>query len=185
MPDSQTLGLFIAAAIAGAVCVRLYWVLGRKAGFEPGPAAGPIAGPAAKPVSVPQVSGNGLLDIQAADRDFDTQKFLSGAREAYSLIVDAFAKGDRAALAPLLSPDVLAAFESAIASRDQLPADFIQLTDAKISAAALAGKNAEITVTFEALFSTGALTDVWTFARELGAADPNWLLVATSGDVPE
>jgi predicted lipid-binding transport protein (Tim44 family) len=26
---------------------------------------------------------------------------------------------------------------------------------------------------------------VWTFERNLDSADPNWVLVATSGDVPE
>jgi predicted lipid-binding transport protein (Tim44 family) len=183
MPDSQTLGLVIAAAVAGALCFRLYWVLGRRTGAEP------VAGPAVSPMTIaataPLATGNGLLDIQGADRDFDTQKFLAGARDAYGLIVDAFAKGDRAALAPLLSPDVLAAFEAAIAARSGAHADFIKLTDAKVSGAALTGKHAEITVTFDALFSTGAITDVWTFARELDASDPNWLLVATSGDVPE
>ncbi|MDB5739332.1 MAG: hypothetical protein JWP16_372 [Alphaproteobacteria bacterium] len=181
MPDSQTLGLVIAAAVAGALCFRLYWVLGRRTGAEP--VAGPVTNPLA--ASAPVATGNGLLDIQAADRDFDTQKFLAGAREAYGLIVGAFAKGDRAALAPLLSPDVLAAFEAAIAARSGAHADFIKLTDAKVSGAVLTGKHAEITVTFEALFSTGAITDVWTFARDLDASDPNWLLVATSGDVPE
>jgi len=27
--------------------------------------------------------------------------------------------------------------------------------------------------------------DVWTFERNLDSSDPNWLLVATSGDLPE
>jgi predicted lipid-binding transport protein (Tim44 family) len=184
MPDSQTLGLVIAAAVAGALCFRLYWVLGRRTGAEPGPVTAAPAAAAGLPAIEP-AGGNGLLDIQAADRDFDTQKFLSGVREAYGLIVHAFARGDRAALAPLLSPDVLAAFEAAITARTAPPADFIKLTEARVSAAALTGKHAEITVTFDALFSNGALTDVWTFARQLDAADPNWVLVGTSGDVPE
>jgi predicted lipid-binding transport protein (Tim44 family) len=183
MPDSQTLGLVIAAAVAGALCFRLYWVLGRRTGAEP---AAVTAAPAAAGLpAIEPAGGNGLLDIQAADRDFDTQKFLAGAREAYGLVVNAFAKGDREALAPLLSPDVLAAFEAAIVARTAPPAEFIKLTEARVSAAALTGKHAEITVTFDALFSNGALTDVWTFARDLDATDPNWVLVGTSGDVPE
>jgi predicted lipid-binding transport protein (Tim44 family) len=183
MPDTQTLGLVIAAAVAGALCVRLYWVLGRRTGAEPSPATAVLA--TAGVTEFEPATGNGLLDIQAAAPDFDTGKFLGGARDAYGLIVTAFAKGDRAALAPLLSPDVLAAFEAAIAARASgAHAEFIKLTDAKVSGAVLAGRHADITVTFEALFSTGAITDVWTFARDLDAADPNWLLVATSGDVP-
>lgn len=184
MPDSQTLGLVIAAAVAGALCFRLYWVLGRRTGAEPAAVTTAPAAAAGIPAIKP-AGGNGLLDIQAADRDFDTQKFLVGGREAYGLIVNAFARGDREALAPLLSPDVLAAFEAAIAARSGPPAEFIKLTDARVSAAALTGKHAEITVTFDALFSNGALTDVWTFARDLESGDPNWLLVATSGALPE
>ena len=29
------------------------------------------------------------------------------------------------------------------------------------------------------------VTDVWTFERNLDSPDPNWLLVATSGELPE
>jgi hypothetical protein len=29
------------------------------------------------------------------------------------------------------------------------------------------------------------INDVWTFERNLDSADPNWVLVATSGDAPE
>ena len=29
-----------------------------------------------------------------------------------------------------------------------------------------------------------SVNDVWTFARDLSAADPNWTLVATSGELP-
>ena len=34
-------------------------------------------------------------------------------------------------------------------------------------------------------FANGNVTDVWTFERNLDAADPNWTLIATSGDLPE
>ena len=179
MPDTQTLGLVIAAILAALVCGRLYWVLGRRTGAEP--TAVPSPAPSSMIATPAQGGGNGLLDIQQADRDFDTTKFLAGARDAYGQIINAFAQGDRATLAPLLSPDVLAAFESAIATRSAPPADFIKLTDARVSGAVLSGQHADITVTFDALFSTGAVTDVWTFARDLTSSDPNWLLVATSG----
>ena len=179
MPDTQTLGLVIAAILAALVCGRLYWVLGRRTGAEP--TAVPSPAPSSMIATPAQGGGNGLLDIQQADRDFDTTKFLAGARDAYGQIINAFAQGDRATLAPLLSPDVLAAFESAIATRSAPPADFIKLTDARVSGAVLSGQHADITVTFDALFSTGAVTDVWTFARDLSSSDPNWLLVATSG----
>jgi predicted lipid-binding transport protein (Tim44 family) len=183
MPDSQTLGLFLAAMIAGVVCFRLYTVLGRRTGQEP--AANPVfapAIPAPEPVIVQ--GGSGLLDIQLADKDFDTAAFLKGARDAYVLIVGAFARGDVESLRPLLSPDVLAAFEAGIAGRGNAAAPvFTRLTDAKIVAASLHEKQAEITLAFTADFSSGPVTDVWSFARAIG--DPDWRLVATSGELPE
>ena len=57
------------------------------------------------------------MDIQLADRSFDKAHFLKGARTAFEMIQKAFAAGDRQALRPLLSDDVFAAFESAIAAR--------------------------------------------------------------------
>ena len=183
MPDTQTLGLFIAAAVAGAVCFRLYWVLGRRTGAEPPPAPEPAALPPS--VAVVPASGNGLLDIQHADPGFDTAKFLDGARAAYTQIVEAFVRGDVAALQPLLSADVLAAFEAGIRARTGPPAALTRLNDARIVGAQLEGRQAEITVAFAADFSGQAVTDVWSFARTLDAADPNWALVATSGDLPE
>ena len=59
------------------------------------------------------------------------------------------------------------------------------VNDARIVNSALHGRSAEITVAFTAEFSTGTVIDVWTFERNLDSADPNWLLVATSTDLPE
>lgn len=189
MPDSQTLGLVIAASLAALVALRLYWVLGRRTGNEPQPGAPADARgkppSALTPPAAPPSSGS-LLDIQLADRDFDTAKFLTGAREAYSRIVTAFAAGDRDGLRPLLAADVFTAFEAGIAARGAAPAaTLVKLSDARIVGAHLEGRTAEITVAFSAEFSSGPVTDVWTFARPLDSGDPNWTLVATSGDLPE
>ena len=187
MPDTQTLGLLIAAMIAAAVCFRLYTVLGRRTGNEtaPQPKPSPLAPPPAQPVDAPVASSSGLLDLQLADPGFDTAKFLAGARDAYARIVTAFAAGDRAALRPLLSPEVYAAFDAAISGRTAPAPVFSKLTDARIAGSSVNGRHADITVAFVAEFSTGPVSDVWTFERNLDASDPNWLLVATSGDAPQ
>src|SRR4051812_15702502 len=143
MPDSQTLGLLAAAMVAAIVLFRLYTVLGRRTGHEPQPQAqarGPLT-PAA-PVAVAEQPGSssGLLNIQMADPAFDTPKFLNGAREAYTQIVNAFAAGDRAALRPLLSPDVYAAFDVGITSRDHPASTLIKLHDARIAGSVLHGR---------------------------------------------
>jgi predicted lipid-binding transport protein (Tim44 family) len=188
MPDAQTLVLLVAAMVAGVVCFRLYTVLGRRTGHEPPPQAATAPRPAAAlsgPAPETAPSSNGLLDIQLADRTFDAPKFLAGAREAYVQIVTAFAGGDRAALRPLLSADVFAAFDAGITARTAPATAFVKLHDARITGSALHGRAAEITIAFAAEFASGPLTDVWTFERNLDSADPNWILVATSGDLPE
>lgn len=191
MPDSQTLGLLIAAMVAGIILFRLYTVLGRRTGHEPQAPAQPkpLTPAAPAPVIEQAPTSNGILEIQMADPSFDTPKFLAGAREAYSLIVNAFAAGDRDALKPLLAPDVYAAFDEGISTRTAPPHPLLNLRDARIVGSALHGRTAEITVAFTAEFAGEAgrndVTDVWTFERNLDAADPNWSLVATSGDLPE
>lgn len=194
MPDSQTLGLFIAATLAGIVCFRLYWILGRRTGHEPteqpkqpSPLSPPV--PVAQPApatadAAPPTANKGLMEIQLADRSFDAARFVGGAQQAYTMIVDAFAKGDRDTLRPLLAPDVMAAFDSAIEGRSEPPPALTKLLGAKIVGAVLDGHQAEITVAFTAEFDAAPVTDVWTFARDVKSRDPNWLLVTTAGDMP-
>ena len=95
------------------------------------------------------------------------------------------AAGDRDTLRPLLSPDVFAAFDAGIAGRSEPPAALVKLADARIVRSGLHGREAEITVAFTAEFATGTVIDVWSFERNLDSKDPNWVLVATSSDVPE
>lgn len=174
--------------VAGVVCFRLFTVLGRRTGHEPPPQPMPQPRPATLPQPAPEAvpaSSSGLLDIQLADREFDTPRFLAGAREAYARIVNAFAAGDRAELKPLLSPEVYAAFDAGITSRTEPAAAFVKLHEARIVGSALHGRLAEITVAFTAEFATGQVSDVWTFERNLDSSDPNWALVATSGELPD
>jgi predicted lipid-binding transport protein (Tim44 family) len=187
MPDSQTLGLVVAAMVAGIICFRLYSILGRRTGHEssPQPVPAPRPVPVAQAASESAPSPNGLLDIQLADRSFDAPKFLTGARQAYTHIVNAFVQGNREELRPLLSPDVFAAFDAGIAARTEPAAALLKLHDVRITGSALHGRQAEITVAFNAEFATGTVVDVWTFERNLDSTDPNWVLVATSGDLPE
>ncbi len=144
-----------------------------------------------------------LTDIELADRTFLPDEFLAGARGAYELIVTGFANGDKTTLKPLLSGDVFDQFESVIDSREQagqiVESSFVGIRSADISGAALTGSTAEISVKFVSELvsvtkdSDGAVIegdpnqvrevrDVWTFAREVGSRNPNWVLIATSAD---
>ena len=205
MPQSQLIILLVAAGVAVAIFVRLFMILGRKGDAEPPPRVPGWAGggkaaetsqiPQAQPVPMPAPASQapGLFEIQLADKNFDAGKFLDGARAAYGLIVTAFEKGDREALKPLVSPEVLEGFSTAITERGAAPArfHFASVRDASITGASVHDGQMEITVAFSAAFETaeavGApheVTDRWTFQRAAASSDPNWTLVATSGEEP-
>jgi predicted lipid-binding transport protein (Tim44 family) len=141
-----------------------------------------------------------LRAIAAADRSFDPDAFLNGAKAAYEMIVTAFAEGDRRSLKNLLSKEVYDGFVSAIAQRESrgetIEFRFVGIDKAEITDASLKGATEQVTVRFQSkLISAthdkagavidgdpvhvGDVTDIWTFARETSSRDPNWKLVAT------
>lgn len=142
----------------------------------------------------------GLSEVHRADPDFSPQQFLEGARPAYEMIVTAFAEGDRQALKSLLSRDVYEGFVSAIAEREArgetMSTNFVGIDKADITDATMRRRNAHVTVRFVSQLVSVTrdkndnviqgdpkhvteVVDIWTFARDVGARDPNWKLVAT------
>lgn len=146
----------------------------------------------------------GLLDILKLDPQFDPEPFLHGAKQAYELIVTAFAEGNRKLLKDLLSREVFESFQSAIVDREnrgeQVDQSFVGISKADIVDADLKDGSAQVTVRFVSqLISatrdrTGAVvngdpqsirevTDIWMFCRDISTAkaraNPNWKLVAT------
>ncbi len=144
-----------------------------------------------------------LRTIVSADRSFDADHFVTGARQAYEMVVGAFAAGDRGTLEMLLAPEVYEGFAAAISEREQrgetMETTFVGIDKADIVEAQLRNGSAQITVRFSAqLISVtrdraGTVvdgdparvvsnTDVWTFARDLRSRDPNWKLIATESE---
>jgi predicted lipid-binding transport protein (Tim44 family) len=142
----------------------------------------------------------GLDAIDAASRGFDPAGFVSGARGAYEIIVTSFAKGDRARLRDLLSSEVLEGFGKAIADREargeKVDMTLVSVEEAKLVDAQVRDMIAQVTVRFASKLITATrdragkvvdgnpdkvadVTDIWTFSRDAGSADPNWQLVAT------
>lgn len=142
----------------------------------------------------------GLTQVKLADRAFDKDQFLAGARAAFEMVVAAFAAGDTKSLRPLLANDVYDDFAGAIKEREEakqnLETTLIGITTAEIIEADLRQKTAFITVKFvseqvnvtrdsEGRIVDGdpnhvaKVTDIWTFARNTRSRDPNWALVAT------
>lgn len=145
-------------------------------------------------------TASGLDAIVAADRSFDPKHFVTGAKAAYEMIVNAFASGDRKTLKGLLSREVYDGFEAAIKDRetkgDTVENKFVSLDTADITGAELRNNTAQVTVRFVSQLISATrdksgtvidgspdkvteVTDVWTFARDVTGRDPNWKLVAT------
>jgi predicted lipid-binding transport protein (Tim44 family) len=142
----------------------------------------------------------GLDAVASADANFDGQHFLTGARAAYEMIVNAYAEGDRRTLKNLLAREVYDGFESAINEREKrgetIESRFVSIDHADITAAEVRGRNAQVTVRFQSKLVSVTrnkdgnvidgnaekvtdITDVWTFARDISSRDPNWKLLAT------
>ncbi|WP_139328077.1 Tim44/TimA family putative adaptor protein [Thalassospira xiamenensis] len=145
-----------------------------------------------------------LQQIQKADPDFTQQDFLNGARMAFEMIVEYFAKGDKDGLNPLLSVEVYKNFAAAIDARaekgEREETTLVGIKSATIHDASLEGRTAYITIKFVSeevsviLNNEGDVIsgdpnqvveaeDLWTFARNIESRDPNWQLVAT--ETPE
>ncbi|WP_308916268.1 Tim44/TimA family putative adaptor protein [Jannaschia sp. LMIT008] len=143
-----------------------------------------------------------LAAMKLAEPGFSVTEFVGGARGAYEMILMAFENGDLAPVQPFLDEDVYEAFLSVVSDREdqglKVDASFIGVRETTLVDAEFdrATDTAQITLRF-----VGELTsvvrdaegeivegdpneirkqrDVWTFARVMGADDPNWKLVAT------
>ena len=147
-------------------------------------------------------SAKALAAMKKAEPSFQVGPFLEGARGAYEMILMSFEKGDLDSIRPFLSDDVEASFAEVIESREQqglsIDAKFVGLKEMVLQEATFDQTSGfgEITVRFVGeLLSTvrnkaGEIVegdgktvkrqrDIWTFARKMGAEDPNWQLVAT------
>lgn len=142
----------------------------------------------------------GIEGIIRQESSFDPREFLGGAKSAYETIVTAFARGDRKMLKGLLAKEVYDGFEQAITDREKrgekAESNFVSIDKAEITAVDVKGKTAQVTIAFVSQLisatrdaqgvvvdgsaeAVSEVNDIWTFSRQLGSRDPNWLLVAT------
>jgi predicted lipid-binding transport protein (Tim44 family) len=213
----QYFDIILFAMIAAFLVLRLRSVLGRRTGNErrrdlfmrrARPAADKVAPlgelddkTAAGVASAPgDLVAEGLGRIRRADPSFDPSHFVGGARAAFEMVVAAFAKGDKAALRPLLSDEVFHQFTTAIderfAAKETLETRILRFDSAEIVEAGLQGNTAQVTVKLGSQQNNvlramdGSIvdgdpehpiekTDYWTFARDTRSSDPNWVLIGT------
>lgn len=147
-------------------------------------------------------AGQALAAMKRAEPSFHVGQFLGGAKQAYEMILMAFENGNLDDVRPFLSDEVAQAFQGVIDNRaangHSVEAQFIGVRETALAGAEFDGTSglAEISVRFvgELIVATrdadgtviagdpksaSKQRDVWTFARKMGQADPNWRLVAT------
>ena len=116
------------------------------------------------------------------------------------MIVQAFAEGNTELLETLLNNDVYNNFLQAIRSREAekqtLENNLVRIVSTEIIEAEKASSFANVTVKIISeqvnvtrnengdIVSGDAdhvqkVTDIWTFSRDVGSKDPNWMLIAT------
>jgi predicted lipid-binding transport protein (Tim44 family) len=211
---SSWIEIVLLAMLAAFIGLRLVSVLGKRTGHEP--PVGPKVGDAFRPgaperaispaansetrlrddVAVPAGTDSDLAPaLQAlanADPSFNPAQFVTGARAAYTMILQAFWAGHSGAMDGLVSDEVQDNFAAAIEERNgsRLPNKIIGIDSAAITGAEMVGQMAEVTVRFVARISSNGTelapsTDIWTFSRHIGSRDPNWLLIATDDEVAQ
>lgn len=154
----------------------------------------------AAPKPIEARAEQGLRAIVAVEPAFDIGRFVEGAQAAYRMTLEAFWRGDVDALGELTTPAVRDEFATAIAARaeagETLDNRLVRIDRAQIVESQVTGREARVTIRFDADIAAvtrnaegqvvaGTLTDavethdLWTFARTLKSADPNWKLADT------
>lgn len=188
--------ILVLAVIAAVVLYQLYATLGRRVGRQPEdtPVTDRTIPAPAGPIEAEVVGRvEGLAALKARQPDFDSGRFLNGARSAYEMIVTAFAAGDREALRPLLADDVMANFEAAITAREaegrsekieimtpprvDLETVTVENDMARAAVRILAEVRARTTSAEGEAVDDRRTAELWTFERSLKSSNPNWTLV--------
>ncbi len=143
-----------------------------------------------------------LLAGRQADPVFYPADFMRRAGDAYEYILLAFEHGEKDDLRALLAPNVYQSFSDVIDDRTAkgvvVEARLVRIVSTELKDARFdpAAGEMQMDVRFEAELISAArdaagavvqgdptrprvISDLWTFSRRLGDADPNWLLVAT------
>jgi len=142
----------------------------------------------------------GVAQVRSADSSFDPDLFCEGAKSAFEMIVRAFAEGDVKTLRALLNDEVYENFSVAVTQRQEaeegLETTVIEIKSSDLLEARVEGRMAFVTLKFQSEqvnvirdkdsevvdgdpAQVTEVTDIWTFARNTRARDPNWTLVET------
>lgn len=213
--------IIILALIAGFILLRLRSVLGQKTGDDdflerprppttmPARAAMADKFPKTKPkedkdnylskLAEGEVK-TALSAIKAKDAQFSATQFMQGAKSAFEMVLDGFAKGDKPPLKMLLADslynDLCAEIDARASQDSRLETTLVSVAPKEITKASLTGNLAQVSVKFlsEQIAVTrnaqgeiiggnpsepAHVEDIWTFERDVTAKNPNWKIIET------
>ncbi len=201
--------ILIFAVIAVFLIFRLRSILGNRDGFEKpqkteqteSPTDNIINFKGKTPVTeTAPLNGSGLKDLRKLDASFKDEEFLSGAKAAFPLILNAFSESDLAGLRRYVGFDLYEEFSSVVHQRDaageHLKINIENVNDVQLLDAEISDGIATVTVKYDSIqsriltdasdkvmkddsISSEQIEDIWIFERDIRSTDPNWRLVET------
>lgn len=138
--------------------------------------------------------------MRAIDPQFSADEFLSGAKAAYEMVIDAYNDADHDTLQMLLADPIYKDFKATLAENEKANrtahTTLVAIVKAEISDAILKGNKAQITVDFLSeqiplvrdadgeivegdVNRQEAVEDQWIFERNLASNDPAWKVMDT------
>ena len=203
------LDIIIFAIIAVFLIFRLKNILGTKTGLDNlNPKKNDIGNKFSNIVSFDRKKENENLDnldkeivkIKNIDNSFDENQFLSGSQTFFTMVLDAFVKGDLSKVKDFIKPSVLKDFNLSIKDRKkEMETLVINLNSIKVTeiiSSETSKTLLRISVSFESLqikalkdkdenLIDGDLNneilvkDIWVFERKINYTNPNWTLIET------
>ena len=147
---------------------------------------------------IPQEHKQGIEQIKAQDASFSLKNFMSNAENAFEEIIEAYSKGHKNVLEPLLSDDLFKRVSKSIDKRNEkkevLEHFIVAICDVHVSdVKVLGGSKANISLVFiseqiklikdqEGKIISGdpnkidKVKDVWAFEKKISSSDPIWRL---------
>lgn len=207
--------LLFFVALAAFLSYRLFSVLGTRGGHEPSeeermqsPLSGmdPSANDAPNQEEEP-LRPNAPVPAWAEPiveyyPGFDPKSFEAGAKSAYEMIVQSFARGDLSKIRDYVDGPVFAAFEAGVQQRSEngqtMDVTFVGIDRSDVHDARRVGDQLEVMIDYRSdqirvtrdkdgnivdgdPNRIDLVRDRWTFSRPIGSTDPNWILTATGG----
>ena len=147
-----------------------------------------------------KISGEGLETLKKVDPNFSEDEFLSGAKQAFKIIIKAFVDSDIEKLKPLIDYELLKSFTKSISEREARQekqfVDIISINELDIINISLVDNIASISIKIESeqikytidkndkiidgnKEVSEIIKDKWVLERDTSSNNPNWKLVET------